>query len=734
MELKMKRLTIFVTGLFLILNINKVKGQNNPMLYKRWNVMNVNKVATTFDNVGMLCNGNNQSYALARRPSFEYPQGSGLDWGTCIAVVVGAPANQDPEVVGGTNPDNFPYLDGTMDEGPADFWNEEHFAPYPEFVNPNVASVSNDPSSWPDKWPASLPNYYPEDGINGTNIENNGLPVVEIKVDPETGWPGFGPDGKQVADQETFSVMYGWGGTDQLGAGNSKTRWLHTQLIMRGLAWKGTLYENFIVWVYIIRNPTSKPIVDLQMGIHADFGFLPAFIPGIGYDADRHYYDPKLQLAYAWDDDGYEEDPVGGGTLPPEKIAWAGVVALQMPGGDGKVKSYDATHFWKGQTTASGSGGDPEMYYKWNLLNLDDPEDSDGDGIDDDFDHNGVPDAQEGGQGYYLADGADGLQVLGSGKFTLQPGQADTLIFATVFGSSEKDLKTNAKRAISLYQNNWKVVKAPPAPKVEAFIDDRKVILVWGTESENDPEFEGYKIYRSQDNGQTWGSESFNDFEGGVHYIPLQQYDLVDGVKGNYRTLPQYAWFYLGNDSWNPLRFEVEEDTIKGFNLNGKKLSFYKNGDSVNVFIDNDVINGVNYMYYIAAYDSGNGVIGPLENSASSNPGEFNNTVAVQPEIPQAKNNLENVRVVPNPYYVSEIWETGRNEHIIQFTGLPAEATIKIFNSSGELIRTLYHKSNSSIEKWDLKNEFKQLTSSGVYFYYIESPAGTKTGKIFVIL
>ena len=120
-------------------------GQNNPMDYKRWNVMNANRVATTFDNAGMLCNGNNQSYGLARIPSFEFPQGSGLNLGTCVAVVVGAPFGQDPAVVGGVNPDKLDYLDGTMDEGPADFWNEEHFAPYPEFTNPTMASLSNDP-------------------------------------------------------------------------------------------------------------------------------------------------------------------------------------------------------------------------------------------------------------------------------------------------------------------------------------------------------------------------------------------------------------------------------------------------------------------------------------------------------------------------------------------------------------------------------------------------------------
>ena len=330
-----------------------------------------------------------------------------------------------------------------------------------------------------------------------------------------------------------------------LTASDPYPTFLKTQMIVRGMAWEGTLYEDFIVWVYIIRNIGTAPITDLRAAIHADFSFIPQFYPGIGFDDDRHYYDPDLQLAYGTDDNGYEESPLGG-TIPTDKIAWAGVVALQMPGPSKKVKTYDAFHFWMGATTPAGNGARSDWYFDYNIRNINDPEDSDDDGIDDDFDHNGIPDAIEGGQGYYLGLGADGLQTLGSEPITLNPGESDTLIFATVFGTSEKDIKVNAQRAITLFQNNWKVVEAPPAPVVEVFAGDRRVKLVWGTDSEEDSEFEGYKIYRSDDNGLTWGSKTFKDFEGGIHYIPLAQYDLEDGIKGNYRTIPQYAWFDLG--------------------------------------------------------------------------------------------------------------------------------------------------------------------------------------------
>jgi hypothetical protein len=688
-------------------------GQNNPMVNQRWGIFNINKVSTIFNNTGLLCNGNEQTTSLARPPAFEYPAGSGISWGTGVGVLLGAPIEQDPGVIGGLpdpQGDYTAFCDATLDEGPAAYWDEEHFYPYAQFVTSDKAIMSTDPTTWPNPWPAVYP------------VLND-----PIEFDSATGWPGFGPNGKQLADQETFSVLEAWGGTDQLTSNDPHPNFLKTQMIMRGMAWEGTLYEDFIVWVFIIRNIGTAPIVDLRAAVHADFSFIPQFYSGIGYDDDRHYYDPDLQLAYGTDDNGYEESPLGG-TIPADNIAWAGVVSLQMPGPSHKVKTYDAFHFWMGATTSAGNGARTDWYYEYNIKNVNDPEDSDGDGIDDDFDHNGIPDAMEGGQGYYLGLGADGIQTIGSEPFILNPGESDTLIFATVFGTSEKDIKVNAQRAITLYQNKWQVIEAPETPIAEVFTGNRKVKLVWGTNSELDKDFEGYKIYRSQDGGITWGSRTFKDFEGGIHYIPLAQFDLEDGLKGNYRTIPQYAWFDLGSDNWSVLRQVVDVDTFKNFDV----------GDTINIYTDNDVVNGVSYRYYVAAYDTGNGIIGPLENNYSNTPNEMNNTVEVIPQAPVATKNLDEVSVVPNPYRIAEIWEAGLSDHQIQFINLPGKATIKIFNSAGELVKTLNHTSMNnnapSIAKWDLKNSFNQLAAPGVYFYVITSELGTKTGKFFVIL
>ena len=262
--------------------------------------------------------------------------------------------------------------------------------------------------------------------------------------------------------------------------------------------------------------------------------------------------------------------------------------------------------------------------------------------------------------------------------------------------------------------------------KVEAIPQNGKNLIYWSIDSERDKEFEGYKIYRSVDNGVTWGTQTFKDFDGGLHFVPLAQFDKVDSIRGNYKTIPSFAWFNLGNESDLPLLKVISNEDTK----------FFKSGDSVRVFVDDQVVNGQNYRYYIAAYDTGNGIIGPLENTASSTPKIGTNTIEVVPNAPTSIESLADVRVVPNPYIIASGWETGK-ERILQFTHMPSRATIKIFNVAGELVRTIEHNSSNSIATsiavWDLKNEDRQLVGAGLYFYYLQSDIGSKQGKFIVI-
>ncbi len=708
----MKKLCKAVLFFFILLYGNFGFAQTDPLLYQRWNIMDINKVRTKFNNTGLLCDGNEQNFSLAHPPCFEYPTGSGLNYGTSIGVVLGAPGGQDTGAVGGADPEDLEYLDGTIDEGSAAFWDPEHFAPYPDFINGSKAAMSTDKTTWPTAgvnkgWPATIP---------GTN--------QPLLVGSE-GWPGIGANGERVADQETYSVVYSFQGRK---TGTTDRRFLKTSMEMRGMAWTGELYQDFIVWMFVIRNNGTAPIKDMRAGIHSDFGYLPIFnSPSHTGDDDRHYYEPRYQLAWGRDSDGSEIGP-NGESLNSGKLAYTGTMALCMPGSTKRVKTYDAFHFWVDATTAKGNGASKELYFRYNLENLNDPKDSDKDGIDDDFDGDGVPDTLNGGPGYYLASGADGLQVIGSGPFTLAPGQCDTLIFATVFGMTKDQLFKTANNVSTLYHSGWKPVKAPVAPRVEVVPQDGKNTIYWSTESEREKKFEGYKIFRSADNGVTWGANTYTDFSGTTKYIPLAQYDRIDSIQGHYKSISDFAWFNLGSETGLPM-LKV---------LNGTEgCKYFSSGDTVRVYLDNDnVIDGQKYRYYIAAYDTGNGITGPLENTAASNPAVGSNTVEVVPHASVSKASLAKVRAVPNPYIVASGWEIGKEKQI-QFTHLPATATIKIYNLSGELIRTIHHESSTalaeSIASWDLLNDNQQLVAAGLYFFYVDSPIGTAQGKFVVV-
>jgi len=108
-----------------------------------------------------------------------------------------------------------------------------------------------------------------------------------------------------------------------------------------------------------------------------------------------------------------------------------------------------------------------------------------------------------------------------------------------------------------------------------------------------------------------------------------------------------------------------------------------------------------------------------------------------------ASTELSNIRVVPNPYIAATKFESplppgvtsGRGERKIEFQNLPYNASIKIFTSRGQHIKTLYHSGDihSGTVSWDLKTKENLDIAYGIYFYVVESDAGSKKGKIAII-
>ncbi len=110
------------------------------------------------------------------------------------------------------------------------------------------------------------------------------------------------------------------------------------------------------------------------------------------------------------------------------------------------------------------------------------------------------------------------------------------------------------------------------------------------------------------------------------------------------------------------------------------------------------------------------------------------------PEL--AKTELDQIRVVPNPYVAAEVWEprntfsSGRGPRELHFINLPRQCTIRIFNVNGVLIDKIEH--NSTLDNgtaiWDLLSRDNLEISYGIYVYHVQAPGvGEKTGTFAVI-
>jgi hypothetical protein len=126
-------------------------------------------------------------------------------------------------------------------------------------------------------------------------------------------------------------------------------------------------------------------------------------------------------------------------------------------------------------------------------------------------------------------------------------------------------------------------------------------------------------------------------------------------------------------------------------------------------------------------------------------------TLAGSLDANKQKEDMDKIRVVPNPYIVTNKWEPrnpysdGRGDRVIHFTHLPSNCTIRIFNVKGQLIKTLQHDaqgagSNEQVPQyngtlsWNMLSEDNLEISYGIYIFHVDAPGiGEKIGKFLVI-
>ncbi len=94
---------------------------------------------------------------------------------------------------------------------------------------------------------------------------------------------------------------------------------------------------------------------------------------------------------------------------------------------------------------------------------------------------------------------------------------------------------------------------------------------------------------------------------------------------------------------------------------------------------------------------------------------------------------LEQINVVPNPYYAYSEYERDKLDNRVKITNLPEVCTIKIYTPNGKLVKSFNKTSEITYQDWELKNEKDVPISSGIYLILVEVPeVGDKVLKLFV--
>ena len=98
-------------------------------------------------------------------------------------------------------------------------------------------------------------------------------------------------------------------------------------------------------------------------------------------------------------------------------------------------------------------------------------------------------------------------------------------------------------------------------------------------------------------------------------------------------------------------------------------------------------------------------------------------------------NALDQINVVPNPYYAFSAYESSKLDNRIKITNLPEVCTISIFNLQGVMVRQFSKADPLTSLDWDLKNEQNVPIAGGIYIIHVDVPGiGNRTLKWFGIM
>jgi len=329
---------------------------------------------------------------------------------------------------------------------------------------------------------------------------------------------------------------------------------LGLELTQTAMQWNYCYNEDFMFIILDITNTSTNDYNNFAFGLYLDIDV--GGPDGTGENGrlnDAVVYDTTEGYAYIYDVLGV--DPGWGPTV---KTGIMGTKLLETPGGGGMTALR--TDDW-----AYLPDDDPGRYSMIASNQFDTP----------------LPPT-------------DQFYIQCTNGINLTAGSSVRLVYALVAGEDSLDFANNASMAQELYDNNYVGPQPPPTPTLRARASEERIYLSWNDTSEVgvDPlsginDFAGYKLYRSDNLGKTWGNINWKTDNNCLEF----DYDPV-------------ALYTISNP-----------------------------GDPIpHSFVDTGLYNGVEYWYCISAFDLGDDVTGvdPLQ-SGFGVAGEVSNIIAVTP-------------------------------------------------------------------------------------------------------
>jgi hypothetical protein len=244
------------------------------------------------------------------------------------------------------------------------------------------------------------------------------------------------------------------------------------------------------------------------------------------------------------------------------------------------------------------------------------------------------------------------------------------------------------------------------------------------------------------------GVVSWEDF----NYIPGVAEYWIDVVGANGPTSPAQAHPMTPTPTVGPVStsFAGSSATLSvPYVATGQGFGLYINGERYIFQLTGGALPADGTVWTLRTYT---GRVAASTNPASATPSGYSFRAATRsPVVPglhvgfsvtqptslvaATTKDLDAVHTVPDPYYVTNSFETTTTDKIIKFVNLPTQAIIRIYSSSGVLVSILEHNSNTlgGDETWNVRNRNNQVVASGVYFYHIESGGARRIGRFTVV-